>query len=105
MDKCLTIELSLLNISGCLVEKPECGYAHKLGFGMVCRHPDHTKFHAHVAATMTKDEACVLYDKLRRKRRDEFMASLDETSREFFSHQTGFFGQSLQTPEESLRGI
>lgn len=95
MNKCLTIQLTLLNVSGCLVEKPECDHAHRSGFGFICRHPEHSKFHAHATGELSKQDALERYDNLRRKRRDEFTASLDETSREFFCRQTDFFGQPL----------
>ncbi len=95
MSNCLTRQIALSNISGCLVEKPECEHAYKFGFSIVCRHPEHTKFHAHTAGELKKESALELYDELRRKRRSEFMANLDETSRRIFCHQTDFFGQPL----------
>jgi hypothetical protein len=84
MEKCLTKPLLFRKGSGCLVEKPECGFANKFGFSFVCRHADHAKFHAHVVGTLMEDEASELYDMLRKKRRDAFVAGLDEENRQFF---------------------
>lgn len=84
MEKCLTKPLVFRKGSGCLVEKPECGFANKFGFSFVCRHADHAKFHAHVVGVLTENEASELYDMLRQKRRDAFVAGLDEVSRKFF---------------------
>ncbi|MDD5284377.1 MAG: hypothetical protein PHD54_00845 [Desulfuromonadaceae bacterium] len=85
MKECLTKQLLFREISGCLVEKPECGYAHKFGFSFECHHPDHTKFHVHAGCAEAKDGIDELYDTLKRKRRDEFIATLDETSKRYFS--------------------
>lgn len=93
MKKCLTKKLLFSEVSGCLVEKPECCYAHKIGFSIECRHPEHTKFHADTAGVMSQDEMRELYDALRRKRREEFVVNLDETGRSYFSFRNDFFGQ------------
>jgi hypothetical protein len=61
----------------------------------MCAHPEHMKFHAHISGALTKDAACKLYNALRQKRRDEFTANLDETSRIDFNRQTDFFGKPL----------
>lgn len=95
MEKCLTKPLVFRKGSGCLVEKPECGFAHKFGFSYVCHHPEHTKFNVHASGATTKNELEKQYSMLRQKRRVEFVASLDETSREYFCLQTDFFGQPL----------
>lgn len=95
MKSCLTRQMAFSSISGCLVEKPECGYAHKFGFSVVCRHPEHEQFHAHVTGVLSEDDARELYDALRRKRRDDFTANLDESGRKFFCRQIDFFGNSL----------
>lgn len=95
MNHCLTKTIAFPEVSGCLVEKPECGFAHKFGFSYVCSHPDHTKFRAHAIGTLTKDGVHELYDELRRRRRDEFTEQLDEASRNSFCHQNDFFGKPL----------
>jgi len=95
MSECLTIQLALLNVFGCLVERPECPCAHKFGFSVVCRHSDNTKYDVHATGILTKNEALELYDILRQKRRDEFTASLEETNREMFCMKTDFFGQPV----------
>jgi hypothetical protein len=99
MTKCLTIQLALSKVSGCLVEKPECSYAHKFGFSFVCRHSEHKKYYAHLTGILTKKEAFERYDSLRLKRRDEFTANLEKTSRNFFCLQTDFFGQPLSNKD------
>lgn len=93
MKECLTKQSLFPGVSGCLVEKPECNYAHKFGFSFECRHPDHRKFHAHVAGVEKKGEVLELYNTLRRKRRDEYTANLDEASREFFCFEPDVLGQ------------
>lgn len=95
MKKCLTKQLLYKEVSGCLVEKPECGYAHKFGFSFVCLHPEHTKFHAHLIGEMTSEEIIERYDTLKQKRRNEFVAGLDEKSRNIFCLKTDFRGQPL----------
>lgn len=95
MKRCLTKQSIFKDVSGCLVENPECAFACKFGFSFMCAHPDHTKFHAHVTGDMTKDDARELYDILKRKRRDEFIASLDEESRSYFCQITDFFGTPM----------
>lgn len=95
MSNCHTKKLLFNEVSGCLVENPECCFAHKFGFSIVCRHPDHAKFNVHVAGGMTKDEAVKRYDALRQKRRDEFIASLDEESRNIYCHRSDFHGRPL----------
>ena len=101
MNGCLTKPLLLSEVSGCLIEKPECSYCNKFGFSIICRHPDHAKFHAHVAGALTIYEAKEQYEALRLKRRDEFIASLDETSKEYFCYQTDFFGQPITNLEQN----
>ncbi|OGU16838.1 MAG: hypothetical protein A2076_00305 [Geobacteraceae bacterium GWC2_53_11] len=91
MGKCLTRQLLHSEISGCLVEKPECGHAYRLGFSYLCRHPDHTRFNALAAGILSKNEMHELYDELRQKRRDEFLAALDENGRCYFRIPDGFF--------------
>lgn len=93
MTKCLSIQLAIPKVSGCLVDKPECIYAYKFGFSFVCLHSEYMKFDAHLTGKLTKEEALDRYDILRRKRRDEFTANLDEASRKYFCQQTDFFGQ------------
>ncbi|MDD2853578.1 MAG: hypothetical protein PHY09_16960 [Desulfuromonadaceae bacterium] len=95
MEKCLTKKLLYTEVSACLVEHPECGFAHKFGFSMFCGHPDHTQFHAHVINGMTQKEVFERHAMLKQKRRDEFVAGLDEESRRFFCHKTDFHGQPL----------
>ena len=95
MKNCITRQLLSAETSGCLVENPSCSYAYKFGFSIVCRHPDHMKFHAHVDEKLTKDAAFDRYNMLRNKRREEFTANLDESSRSYFNHQTDFFGLPL----------
>lgn len=80
MENCLTNPMLLKKVSGCLVEKPKCGFAHKFGFSFVCRHPEHAKFHAHKTGALTAEEALERYNTLRQKRRDEFVASQKKTS-------------------------
>lgn len=91
MKKCLTRQLLHAEVSGCLVEKPDCDYAYKLGFSFLCRHPDHSTFNAFAARILTKNEIDELYGELRQKRRDEFMVHQDETVRAFVSLTSGFF--------------
>lgn len=95
MKNCHTKKLLFREVSGCLVEEPECRFAHKFGFSFVCHHPDHTKFHVHVTGVMSKDEASRLYEELRLKRRNEFVAGLDEECRSIFYLKTDFHGQPL----------
>jgi hypothetical protein len=95
MKKCLTKQLLFNEVSGCLVEHPDCGYAHKFGFSFVCRHPDHTRFYAHTAGAMTRDEVTERYDMLRQKRRDIFVGGLDEDSRRYFCESTDFRGRPM----------
>jgi len=97
MKNCMTRQLLQSETSGCLVENPTCSHAHKFGFSIVCCHPDHTKFHAHVNGNLTKDVSFDRYNMLRQKRREEFTASLDENSRKYFNHQTDFFGLPLSS--------
>lgn len=100
MKECLTTPFALSEVSGCLVDKPECDYAHKFGFSIVCRHPEHARFHELVADSLTKAEEHELYDSLRSRRRDEFAASLDESGRRVFCIETDFYGQPLINMEE-----
>ncbi|GEM_PF-1070924 len=102
-NKCLTKQFVTSEASGCLVETPKCNFAHKFGFSFVCRHPDHSKFHAHTVSALTNGDARELYDTLRRKRRDEFTANLDETSKKYFCHQTDFFGRPLDSMDLNER--
>lgn len=95
MKNCLTKKILFKEVSGCLVENPECGFAIRFGFSFVCSHPEHAQFHAHVVGVMTKDEAAKRYATLKQKRRDEFVSRLDEESRKFFCHSTDFHGQPL----------
>ena len=95
MKKCLTKKMLFREVSGCLVENPECAYARKFGFSFVCSHPDHTKFHAHVTESLTRGEINELYNSLKQKRREEFIASLDESSRRYFCYETDFFGRPI----------
>jgi hypothetical protein len=92
MNTCLTRQLLNSEVSGCLVEKPECGYASQLGFSYLCRHPEHRKFNALEFGALTRDEINALYEELRQKRRDEFLLKQEEYVRIQFSHQSGFFG-------------
>lgn len=94
MKTCHTKQLVFKEVSGCLVEKPECNYAIKFGFSYVCRHPDHDKFHVHVSGIMTRGEAIERYESLRLKRREEFMEGLDENSRRIFCLKTNVFDVS-----------
>jgi hypothetical protein len=82
---CHTKKLLFSEVSGCLSEKPECGFAHKFGFSFVCCHPDHAKFQVHVSGLMSRSEANEKYEALRQKRRDEFMSGLSEQQRTFIS--------------------
>ena len=84
MEECLTKQLLLLGASGCLVEKPHCGFADNFGFSFLCGHPEHTKFQAHAAGVLSHEEITARYDALRRNRRDEFTAKLDEQSKGYF---------------------
>ena len=100
MNTCLTKAIAFPEVSGCLVENPECGYAHTFGFSYVCCHPDHKEFRTHIVGTLTRDDAVERYDALRRKRREEFTAHLDETSRNYFCQQPGgFFDKPLAAME------
>jgi hypothetical protein len=96
MNNCLTKKLPFKEVSGCLVEKPECGFAHKFGFSLMCRHPDHTKFQAHDSDAMTINKVIERYDALRIKRRNEFIAGLDEESRKFFCLKLDFNDRPLK---------
>lgn len=95
MNNCHTKKLLFSEVSGCLVENPDCGFAHKFGFSFVCRHPDHTKYHIHISGCMTRDEANQRYEALREKRRDEFVSGLDENCRRIFCLKTDFHDQPL----------
>ncbi len=95
MKKCITVQSMISKDSGCLVEQPDCCYARKFGFSFECRHPDRASFHAHILGELTRVEALEQYRLLRQKRRDEFMASLDETIRKHFSSRETFFCQSI----------
>ena len=95
MNTCLTKELVFKEVSGCLVENPTCGFAQKFGFSFVCRHPDHVKFHAHTSGALTLREVIERYDVLKEKRRDEFIANLDEEKRRIFCFKTDFLGQPI----------
>lgn len=94
MKTCLTMKF-LSGASGCLIEKPQCGYAQQWGFSFICNHPDHAEYNAHVDGCLTRDEALQRYNSLKQKRRNEFIAGLDEESRSFFCHKTAFHGQTL----------
>lgn len=94
MKTCLTIKL-LPEASGCLAEKPECGYAQQFGFSFICLHPDHRQFYAHVSGALTKDEALKRYYRLKHGRREQFVGGLNEKSRRYFCHKTDFHGQPL----------
>ena len=95
MKRCLTKELLSTEVSGCLLETPHCSHAHQFGFSIVCCHPDHSQFHAHAVGTMTTDEASARYAALKQKRRDEFVARLDEESRRYFCLQSDYHGKPL----------
>lgn len=84
MKKCLTLALLYSEASGCLVKNPACSYANKFGFSYLCSHPDHSKFNAVTTCVLSKSEAQELYEELRIKRRDEFLAYQDETVRNIF---------------------
>ena len=103
MTQCLTKQLMFREASGCLVEKPECGYALKFGFSFVCCHPEHTKFHADVVGALTKKESGKLYDSLKRQRRDEFIANLDEPGKKYFCYETDFLGQPVAVEDQTER--
>lgn len=90
MKICITRKLLSSEISGCLIEKPECNYAIRFGFSYLCCHPDHTRFRADVLGVLTNDEINELYDLLRQKRRDELLANLDGQSREGFYRSADF---------------
>lgn len=93
-----TTPFALSEVSGCLVENPECDFAIKFGFSIFCRHPEHASFHAHAAEAESTDKVHILYDTLRQKRRAEFTANLDENGRKAFCLQGDFYG----TPKENL---
>jgi len=95
MQKCLTKPFGLKEVSGCLVEKPECGFAHKLGFSFICHHPDHTQFRARAVGVMTRNEENELYDRLKQKRRNAFVAGLDEDRRALFFLKADFLGRPM----------
>lgn len=95
MKKCLTKQLLFNEVSACLVEKPECSHAQQFGFSLVCRHPEHSSFHAHVVGAMTQDEAIERYNALKEIRRNEFVAGLNEENRKYFCHKADFNGQPL----------
>lgn len=84
-----------LNVSGCLVDEPECIYADKFGFSILCHHPEHLKFHAHAVGALTRIEADELYNSLRRRRRDRYTADLNEDDRTFFCRPAEPFGRPL----------
>lgn len=100
MKECLTTLFALSEASGCLVDSPECDYAHKFGFSIVCFHPEHARFHELVADALTKGEVNELYDTPRSRRRDEFTATLGESDRTAFCLQTDFYDQPLINMEE-----
>lgn len=104
MDRCLTKKLLFREVSGCLVDKPECEFAHRFGFSFVCRHPDHAKFQALAAEVLTRNEIFEKYETLRLKRRDEFLAGLDEETRRYFSLKLDFHGQPLTFFETAKSG-
>jgi hypothetical protein len=85
METCLTKSLMYLEVSGCLLENPTCCYANKFGFSYLCRHPDHAKFNAVTIGTLSNKQSAELYNELRKKRREEFLADQDETVRNLFS--------------------
>lgn len=91
MNNCLTRQLLNSEVSGCLVEKPECGYAYPLGFSFLCRHPEHEKFDALATGVLTRNEIDELYDELRQKRRDTFLANQEEDVRRNLRSQADFF--------------
>lgn len=96
MKRCLTRQLLYAEVSGCLVEKPECGYAYKLGYSFLCRHPEHAAFNAFDTRILTKQEMDELYGELRQKRRDEFMVHQVEAVRKSLCIHTGFYNQNEQ---------
>ena len=100
MNRCLTKKLLFNEVSGCLIEKPECGLALKFGFSFVCRHHDHKKFHAHTSGVMTISEANERYETLRQKRRNNFVKNLDEESRRLFCDRFDFHNQPLTYVED-----
>lgn len=83
MGQCLT-RPTLFAYSGCLVEKPECGYKSAVGFSYLCTHPDHKKFHGHVNGHYSEEELLNRYLRLKEARREEFLASLDDSGRTYF---------------------
>ena len=95
MKKCLTKKMLFREVSGCLVENPECCHAHKIGFSYECHHPEHTKFRADMVGAMTKKEVQELYSALKQKRREEFVESLDEADRNYFSCRNDLLGRPL----------
>lgn len=95
MKNCHTKKLLFREVSGCLVEDPDCGFAHKFGFSIECRHPEHAKFHVHVSGAMTRAEANERYETLKLKRRAEFLSGLDAGCRRIFCQKTDFYGQPL----------
>ena len=102
MNRCITKRLIFREVSGCLIEKPECVFALKFGFSFVCRHQDHTKFHAHTCGVMTRSEANERYEMLRLKRRNEFVTNLDDESRRLFCDKFDFLNQPLTYVEAGV---
>lgn len=105
MNSCLTRQLLNSEVSGCLLENPECGYACQLGFSFLCRHPDHSKFNALVAGLLTKDEVDEIYEQLRQKRRHTFLMNQEQAVRNYLCRQTDFFGQPLKTEREQEQQV
>jgi hypothetical protein len=93
MKTCLTRQLLNSEVSGCLVEKPQCAYAFQLGYSYLCRHPEHRTFNALESGALTRGEIDELYDELRQKRGDEFLAKQEKNVRIQLHLQSGFFNK------------
>ncbi len=100
MKKGLTIQL-VTETSSCLHEASECDHAQQVGFSFICRHPDHTQFHAHLDGSLTRNEALQRYVTLKQNRRNAFVAGLNESCRRFFCHRTDFHCRPL--PERDMK--
>ncbi len=99
MKNCLTKPILFKEVSCCLVDEPACEFAHSFGFSFLCRHPEHEKFHAHLAGGLTHDEISERYNALKRKRREAFLADLSEEHRNYFCSRADFHGHPIAEPD------
>jgi hypothetical protein len=84
MNTCKTKPPNAAGHCGCLVETPTCGHASRFGFSYYCVHPERLMFRIDWNDSAAMSSAHSTFDELRRKRREEFIASLEPSEREFF---------------------